>query len=335
MLPTAADWRKEKRQAWIWSAALCLPGLALVWWAGGSHRWWLMPVAAAVLILIYRRLTAKTRRRMQVLAMPFPPEWDVLLDEHVSIYRRLDEPSRERFRRLVQVFLDEVPVTGAGVDITDLHRVLVAASAVIPILGLPNWEYRYLSEVVLYSGQFNRDFQTEAGDDRHILGMVHGALNNGVVLLSAPALVHGFANDRDKRNVGIHEFAHMIDKADGTIDGLPQASPDHAPGTWLQVMDHHMDRDARDIDNYGRTNRQEFLAVLTEYFFENPKVLAAKHPDLYQHLATMYQQDPALNWRKILPKRKDTGRNDPCPCGSGRKFKRCCLRKLKGKRRSA
>ncbi|CAN5199010.1 hypothetical protein BH24PSE2_BH24PSE2_08750 [soil metagenome] len=24
-----------------------------------------------------------------------------------------------------------------------------------------------------------------------------------------------------------------------------------------------------------------------------------------------------------------TGRNDPCPCGSGRKYKRCCLDKSK------
>jgi len=27
---------------------------------------------------------------------------------------------------------------------------------------------------------------------------------------------------------------------------------------------------------------------------------------------------------------KKTGRNDPCPCGSGKKFKRCCLRKQNG-----
>jgi uncharacterized protein YecA (UPF0149 family) len=26
-----------------------------------------------------------------------------------------------------------------------------------------------------------------------------------------------------------------------------------------------------------------------------------------------------------VPKRNTVGRNDPCPCGSGRKFKRCCL----------
>jgi len=23
-----------------------------------------------------------------------------------------------------------------------------------------------------------------------------------------------------------------------------------------------------------------------------------------------------------------TGRNDPCPCGSGKKYKKCCLKKL-------
>jgi uncharacterized protein len=26
-----------------------------------------------------------------------------------------------------------------------------------------------------------------------------------------------------------------------------------------------------------------------------------------------------------------TGRNDPCPCGSGRKYKKCCLGKLTGR----
>ena len=27
------------------------------------------------------------------------------------------------------------------------------------------------------------------------------------------------------------------------------------------------------------------------------------------------------------PARQRTGRNDPCPCGSGKKFKKCCLNK--------
>jgi SEC-C motif len=34
--------------------------------------------------------------------------------------------------------------------------------------------------------------------------------------------------------------------------------------------------------------------------------------------------------RDVLPGVKAIGRNAPCPCGSGRKFKRCCLMLAKG-----
>ena len=27
---------------------------------------------------------------------------------------------------------------------------------------------------------------------------------------------------------------------------------------------------------------------------------------------------------KIVHKEKEPGRNDPCPCGSGKKYKKCC-----------
>ncbi|MBI4549578.1 MAG: SEC-C domain-containing protein [Candidatus Omnitrophica bacterium] len=29
---------------------------------------------------------------------------------------------------------------------------------------------------------------------------------------------------------------------------------------------------------------------------------------------------------------KDVGRNDPCPCGSGKKFKKCCYDKIERKK---
>ena len=30
--------------------------------------------------------------------------------------------------------------------------------------------------------------------------------------------------------------------------------------------------------------------------------------------------------------KKKAGRNDPCPCGSGKKFKKCCERRMLGKK---
>jgi hypothetical protein len=50
--------------------------------------------------------------------------------------------------------------------------------------------------------------------------------------------------------------------------------------------------------------------------------------------------EPAPGHRPLIGQENDdqlnssefgkTGRNDPCPCGSGKKFKKCCLRKLTG-----
>jgi len=31
-----------------------------------------------------------------------------------------------------------------------------------------------------------------------------------------------------------------------------------------------------------------------------------------------------LNWPKPTEAEKKVGRNDPCPCGSGKKYKKCC-----------
>lgn len=33
-----------------------------------------------------------------------------------------------------------------------------------------------------------------------------------------------------------------------------------------------------------------------------------------------------LNWPKPREAEKKAGRNDPCPCGSGKKYKKCCGR---------
>ena len=30
--------------------------------------------------------------------------------------------------------------------------------------------------------------------------------------------------------------------------------------------------------------------------------------------------------KETIPSHPDVGRNDPCPCGSGKKYKKCCLR---------
>jgi hypothetical protein len=44
---------------------------------------------------------------------------------------------------------------------------------------------------------------------------------------------------------------------------------------------------------------------------------------------TRFESDPAIapdsSPTPRLTRARTTGRNDPCPCGSGRKYKKCCL----------
>ena len=89
-----------------------------------------------------------------------------------------------------------------------------------------------------------------------------------------------------------------------------------------------------DIDPYGLTNEAEFFAVTTEYFFERPGVMERKHPELYAMLSRVFHQAPAARAAKMVTEaalgRRKFGRNSPCPCGSGVKYKKCCLRKSRG-----
>jgi Mlc titration factor MtfA (ptsG expression regulator) len=296
--------------------------------------WWLgVLISLGFAVPAARFMTRKVRSRRRVLQEDFPAHWETILKRYVPYYVGLEPHDQQTFRELIQVFLDEVPVIGIEIEVDETDRVLTAASAIIPIMGFPDWEYSHVSEVLLYPGNFNADFQTGKGDDKRILGMVSSQMSNGVVILSKPALRSGFANPNDKRNVGVHEFVHMVDKADGSVDGAPGV-PRDLFFPWMDFIEAKLKRCGDhwgDINPYGATNRQEFLAVTSEYFFENPDAMARKHPELYDYLSQLYRQSPIEIIREGLEHSKvvRVSRNSPCPCGSGKKHKHCCLGKTR------
>jgi len=46
------------------------------------------------------------------------------------------------------------------------------------------------------------------------------------------------------------------------------------------------------LDIYGAQNPTEFFAVATEAFFERPRALKSRHPELYDALSGFFRQDP-------------------------------------------
>ncbi len=255
----------------------------------------------------------------------FPPQWRSILTKEVNYYNSLTAEEKKRFEYKVQEFLLNCRVTGIKVNVDITDKLLVAASAVIPIFQFPKWRYTNLFEVLLYPAMFNEQFET-TGPDRNILGMVGTGYMEGKMILSKPALHHGFDIESDKKNVAIHEFIHLIDKMDGVIDGIPSLLLERVYVLpWLELIKLKIDAiyaEKSDINPYGGTSQIEFFAVASEYFFERPKLLEKKHPELYDILEEIFEQDMAS--RELNKEKCSIGRNSPCPCKSGKKFKKCC-----------
>lgn len=264
------------------------------------------------------------------LAVPavFPSKWRTYLMNEVRFYVVLSDEDKVLFEEDIREFLTRVRITGIKTPVTDEDRLLVASSAVIPVFSFPEWKYSTLHEVLLYPDLFNKEFDLQA-EKRSISGMVgSGGVLSNVVIFSLPALHQGFDNITDKKNVGIHEFVHLFDKEDGRIDGIPKVMMDNqAMLPWIKLIHENMKEmleGESDIDLYGATNQQEFLAVTSEYFFQRPKLLKEKHPELYNILSKVFKTDLAETLDGDAPKRT-IGRNDKCPCGSGKKYKKCCM----------
>jgi len=323
MLVTPEVQHQNQRQALV--ATLLVAGTA-------GWLTWLLPLLWPLLGLCpfaYWWVRQPCLRRMAVMQQPFPDALEQILRTHVAFFMALDDAGKTRFRQLVQIFLDEVRITGIRTEVDETIRGLVAASAVIPIFGFHDWEYHRLHEVLIYPDAFDDAYRTRGGPDEHILGMVGLHHLSGVMILSKPALLAGFSPQPGTHNVGVHEFAHLVEKEAGEY-GLPPEVPWMAVRQWIRYVARelaHPSSRRTHVSAYAYTNEHEFFAVLAEYFFTSPDLLKRRDPALYSLMRDLFHQDtgallPTVPWR-----RRGLSRNAPCPCGSGRKYKHCCLKK--------
>lgn len=227
---------------------------------------------------------------------PVSTDYTHLLEEQVSYYRTLTEAKKKEFADRVGHFLAHIRIEGVDTPVDGIDKVLIASSAIIPIFGFEGWDYYRLTNVLLYADTFNADYET-TGTGRTIMGMVgEGGALQSTMVLSKPALRAGFADENSKANTGIHEFVHLLDKADGAIDGLPDYMLDkNHVKPWLQLIHRSIDEiraNQSDIDPYAATNEAEFFAVVAEYFFKQPGLLQQKHPALFTQLETIFRQHP-------------------------------------------
>jgi len=238
-----------------------------------------------------------------------PASWHAIIDDRLPFAAFLEGEERERWLRHLKIFAWEKNFEGIRLDVTDEMRVMVSGCAARLSRNIGIDIYDELSSVLMYPSTIALPRSHSDGHLQHdevaaALG-VHST--RGAVILAWDAVQQGLRFPNDGQDVVLHELAHAIDADDGVHDGTPPLSRSADVHAWAKVFSESYFRlqDAvrgtrrqqrkHPVDPYGATNEAEFFATATEAFFERPKAMRRREPELYAELCKYYRVDPAAD----------------------------------------
>ncbi len=128
--------------------------------------------------------------------------------------------------------------------------------------------------------------------------------------------VHGAARWARGEHAAVREYLEAQQSAPGQPGEVPEGEVGRLAARLYE-------------DGASRQERKELLAFLARHgtaraTSELQRFLERCAPDLRRFAELAYEE--ALG--RAAPATRTLGRQDPCPCGSGRKFKDCCARGL-------
>jgi Mlc titration factor MtfA (ptsG expression regulator) len=244
------------------------------------------------------------RRRADARSQPLPAAWAAILERNVPYHRALPAAQRAELERLTQAFVARKNFEGAGgLAMTDEIRVTIAAQACLLLLGRETRLYPELQSVIVYpeayvapdlvewpEGTVSESLEERTGE----------SWGQGAVVLSWDEVLESARDPHDGYNVVFHEFAHQLDEETGDANGIPVLPDEEMIAEWARVFTREYETLVRRVERGGRTvldeyaaeSPAEFFAVVSEYFFELPGELRARHAELYRLLQAYYRQDP-------------------------------------------
>ena len=247
----------------------------------------------------------RARREQAAVARRAIPDdlWKRTLVRYPFLRRR-DEADAVELRRLTSLFLDRKEFSAAGgLRMTNDVVVAIAAQACLPVLQLGLARYDGFVGIVVHPHPVSvrRSHVDEAGVQHEYDEELAGeAMEGGPVMLCWQDVRQAGRHAGPAYNVVIHEFAHVLDLADGASDGVPLLPRDLPRAEWLAVLRQAHDQlvqrvdadEATALDAYGTQGEDEFFAVASEAFFVTPQALKDEHPALYGVFERFYRQDP-------------------------------------------
>ncbi|MFD1802589.1 DgsA anti-repressor MtfA [Mixta tenebrionis] len=247
---------------------------------------------------------------------PAPLPWQQALS--APIFASLQPDEEQALVQLAQRFLHHkrlVPL--AGLELEALHHARIALLFCLPVLKLGLEWLDGFHEVLIYPAPFVAEDSWQDED-----GLVHSdrSVQSGQSWQQGPIILNWIdiqdSFDLSGFNLIIHEVAHKLDaRGSGYTNGVP-AIPLREVAGWelelhaaMEAIQEEVDlvgENAATIDAYAATDPAECFAVLSEYFFSAPELLAQRFSGFYQRLTRFYRQDPLARLRPLaVPQPED------------------------------
>lgn len=245
---------------------------------------------------------ARWRRERILRRHPVPPAAFHAVLARLPILRGLTTEEQERLREQASLLIHDKAFSAAGgAEVNESMQLVIAVQACLLTLNLGEESYRGWSEIILYPEEFlrHREEMDEAGVVHHTRDILAGESWHGGPLVLSLADVEA-SGQADGFNVVLHEFAHKLDMLNGEANGYPPLHRGMDAAAWAHDFSTAYEDlctrvDAGEdtaIDPYATYDPAEFFAVLTEAFFETPRVLEAEYPAIYRQLQQFYRQHP-------------------------------------------
>ena len=261
----------------------------------------LLLLAGITGFLVWAKRHTRRLRRQKLLATPPPAIWIPILEKTLPMIGMMSVEHKKQLFGYMQIFLAEKQFEGCGgLELTDEITTTIAAQACMLLLGRETQVYPKLKTVLVYPHTYQSGRKGMFGGDNGESARLGESWDCGVVVLSWNSVKGGARNFEDGHNVTFHEFAHQLDQEDGAADGAPILEERSAYSAWARVFGEEynvlVDKTQRGkkstMDRYGATNPAEFFAVATETFFEKPRQLKSRHPEIFEELQYYYKVDP-------------------------------------------
>ncbi|MCU0537906.1 MAG: zinc-dependent peptidase [Hydrococcus sp. Prado102] len=246
-------------------------------------------------------------RRKQIQKKTLSLSHLAIVEKNLPIYNNLPITYKKRLQQHINVFLAEKQFIGCGgLKINSAIATTIAAQACLLILNQKENYYPKLKSILVYPSAYIVRATNPIGDylveERQEVRLGESWYKDRIVL-SWEQIEYDIINWQDGHNVILHEFAHQLDGEDGSVNGVPLLDRQSDYINWASIFGREYKKLQSDVElglktvinNYGATNPAEFFAVVTETFFEKPKQMKQKHPELYKQLKRYYKLEP-MDW---------------------------------------